>query len=160
MQRQQCGEYHALWYQGLQDVCVGGGGGGGGGGGRGGGGVMIHSNKEKSLRHIAMVAKFLDLKHFRFFSASMAEKNENTWHVWHFLCMIALRNKTVAHTFPPSFDNTNGHLCQDRLPRSRNYATMVTWRHSSFLYSHPGEGTEVQWTPRCCRKQWEGLLAS
>ena len=38
-----------------------------GGGGRGGGGVMVHSNKEKSLRDIAMVAKFLDLKYFRFF---------------------------------------------------------------------------------------------
>ena len=33
-----------------------------------------------------------------------------------FLCMIVLRkNKTVAHTFLPSFDNANGHLCQVRL---------------------------------------------
>ena len=31
-----------------------------------------------------------------------------------FLCMIALRNKTVAHTFLPSFD-ANGRLCQERL---------------------------------------------
>ena len=30
-----------------------------------------------------------------------------------FLCMIALRSKTVAHTFLPSFDNANGRLCQD-----------------------------------------------
>ena len=33
-----------------------------------------------------------------------------------FLCMIVRRkNKTVAHTFLPSFDNANGHLCQVRL---------------------------------------------
>ena len=30
-----------------------------------------------------------------------------------FLCMIALRSKTVAHTFLPSFDNANGRLYQD-----------------------------------------------
>ena len=29
------------------------------------------------------------------------------------LCIIALRNKTVAHTFLPSFDNENGRLYQD-----------------------------------------------
>ena len=29
-----------------------------------------------------------------------------------FQCMIALRNKTVAHTFLPSFDNANDRLCQ------------------------------------------------
>ena len=28
-------------------------------------------------------------------------------------CIIALRNKTVAHIFLPSFDNANGHLCED-----------------------------------------------
>ena len=27
--------------------------------------------------------------------------------------MIALRSKTVAHTFFLSFDNANGRLCQD-----------------------------------------------
>jgi len=27
-----------------------------------------------------------------------------------FPCMIALRNKTVVHSFPQSFDNANGHL--------------------------------------------------
>ena len=43
--------------------------------------------------------------------------------------MIVLRNKTVAHTFPLSFDNANERLSQERLLRSRNFATMVTWRH-------------------------------
>ena len=32
-----------------------------------------------------------------------------------FLYMITLRNKTVAHTFLPPFDNANGRLCQKRL---------------------------------------------
>ena len=35
--------------------------------------------------------------------------------------MIALRNKTVAHTFPPSFDSANGRPCQERLLRSRSW---------------------------------------
>ena len=30
-----------------------------------------------------------------------------------FLCMMALGNKTVAHTWLPLFDNENGRLCQD-----------------------------------------------
>ena len=48
-----------------------------------------------------------------------------------FLCLIALRkNKTVAHTFLPSFDNANGRLCQVKLLWSRNFATLVTWRHT------------------------------
>ena len=38
-------------------------------------------------------------------------------------------NKTVAHTFPLSFDNANDRLPQERLLRSRNFATIVTWRH-------------------------------
>ena len=42
------------------------------------------------------------------------------------MCMITVKDKTVAHTFLLSFDNANGHLCQDRLSRSRNLATMVT----------------------------------
>ena len=41
------------------------------------------------------------------------------------LCMIALRNKIVAHSFLPSFDNANGRLCQERLCRSRNCATTL-----------------------------------
>ena len=30
-----------------------------------------------------------------------------------FLCMIALRNKTVTHTILPPFGNVNGPLCQE-----------------------------------------------
>ena len=42
-----------------------------------------------------------------------------------FLCMIVLRNKTVAHTFRASFDNANDLLHQQRLLRSSDFATMV-----------------------------------
>ena len=42
-----------------------------------------------------------------------------------FLCVIALSNKTVAHTFLASFENANGLLHQQRLLRSRHFATMV-----------------------------------
>ena len=42
-----------------------------------------------------------------------------------FLCMTALRNKTAADTFPQWFDNTHGCLCQERLLRFMNFATIV-----------------------------------
>ena len=32
-----------------------------------------------------------------------------------FLCLIALRNKMVAHAFLLLFDNANDRLCQERL---------------------------------------------
>ena len=48
-----------------------------------------------------------------------------------FLCMIALRSKTIANTFLPSFDNANGLLYQD--PE----ITMVTWRHTSLFLEEP-----------------------
>ena len=43
-----------------------------------------------------------------------------------FRCMIALRKKTVAHTFRLSFDNANDRIPQERFLSSRNFATMVT----------------------------------
>ena len=57
--------------------------------------------------------------------------------------MITIRNKTIAHTFLPSFDNANGRLCQERLLRSRNFAAVVTLRYTPPLYlSHLWKGTE------------------
>ena len=41
---------------------------------------------------------------------------------------------------------SSGRLCQGRLLRSRNFATMATWRHTSPLCTHPVEGTEGQCT--------------
>jgi len=51
-----------------------------------------------------------------------------------FLCMIAFMNKTVAYTFLPSLHNANGFICQERLLRSRDFVTMVTWRHTCPLH--------------------------
>ena len=56
-----------------------------------------------------------------------------------FLCIIALRKKTVAHTFLPSFDNANGPLGQERLLRSRNFATILHLRNE--------KGTGVKMRP-------------
>ena len=55
--------------------------------------------------------------------ANMAEKKGKTKQKKNLscmtlMCMITVKDKTVAHTFLLSFDNANGHLCQDRLSRS------------------------------------------
>ena len=62
---------------------------------------------------------------------NMAEKKKK-WTCMNFLSMTPL----IAHTFLPSFDNATGHLCQEILLKSRNFATMVTWRHT-FLFISP-----------------------
>ena len=54
---------------------------------------------------------------------------QNFW-IWtnrgmNFLGMFALRTKTVAHTFLPSFDNQNCSLRQEMLLRSRNFGTIL-----------------------------------
>ena len=75
-------------------------------------------NREESLHHVTMVTKFLDLnkpwpcKYGRKEKKKKMKKIDMT-----FLCMIAPRSKMVAHTFLPSFNNINGHLCQERLSR-------------------------------------------
>ena len=49
--------------------------------------------------------------------------------------MIALRNKTVARTSLQSLDNADGRFYRERMLRSRNFATRVTLRHTSPLYT-------------------------
>ena len=128
MQREQFGEY-ALWYQGLHKLvkrqlhvgCVCGGG--------GGVVVMVHSNREKSLRHVAMVAKFVDLN--KRSPASMAEKKKRKY--------FPVQDCTQEQNSNPYF--SSGRLCQGRLLRSRNFATMVTWRQTSPLCTRLVEGT-------------------
>ena len=64
---------------------------------------------EKSFRHVTMVKKFLDLNKpwFCTYGRKIIKKKLTCMA---FLYMIALRNKTVAHTFLPSFGNANyGH---------------------------------------------------
>ena len=56
-----------------------------------------------------------------------------------FLCMIELRNKVVAHAmyFSSLFANANNYLCQERLLRSMNFASMVIGHdHTSPLYCY------------------------
>ena len=45
--------------------------------------------------------------------------------------MIALGNKTVARTSLQWLDNADGRFYRERMLRSRNFATMVTLRHTS-----------------------------
>ena len=70
--------------------------------------------------------------------ANMAEKTIKMTYMI-FLYIIALRKKTVAHTFLPSFDNANGPLGQERLLRSRNFATILHLRNE--------KGTGVKMRP-------------
>ena len=58
-----------------------------------------------------MVEKSLDLD--KPWSCKWQKKNENLGMTT--CMMIALRNKTVGHTFLPSFDNANSNLGQERL---------------------------------------------
>ena len=51
-----------------------------------------------------------------------------------FLCMIALSQNGSPY-FSSIVRNGNGRLCQERVLRSRNFATMVTLRQASPLYN-------------------------
>ena len=55
----------------------------------------------------------------------MPEKKEKL-NMYDFSVHDCTKAKTVAHIFLLSFDNANGRLCQERLLRSWNFATMVT----------------------------------
>ena len=57
--------------------------------------------EEKSLRHVSMVAKSLDLSRRKQMDMYDFPEHDCT------------RNKTVAHTFIPSLDNANGRLRQE-----------------------------------------------
>ena len=83
--------------------------------------------KEKSSRHVAMVAKFLDLN--KPWSCKYDEKKKNE--------TIKMYDCSV-HDCTQEFDNANGLLYQGSLLRCRDFSTMVTWRHTSLYYI--GEG--------------------
>lgn len=98
-----------------------------------------------------MVAKSLDLN--KPLSRKYGGKKRKEMTRMTFPCIVALWNQTVAPTFFPSFDNANGRLCQERLLRSTNVATMVTWRHTSPLHWTARQQTiihlplnVIQWT--------------
>ena len=80
---------------------------------------MVRSNREeKSLRHVAMVAKFVYPQ--QTLSCKHGRKNANTGHVYDF----PVQDCTQEQISNPYF--SSGRLCQGRLLRSRNFATMVT----------------------------------
>ena len=60
-----------------------------------------------------MVATFLDLIKNRPGPSNIAEK-KNKLTCLTFRCLIALRNKTIAHSFLLSFVNANERLCQEQ----------------------------------------------
>ena len=62
---------------------------------------LFACREEKSLRHVAMVARFLDL--IKPWSCKYErEKKRQNWHEWLSCAWLnSCRNKTVAHTFPP-----------------------------------------------------------
>ena len=62
---------------------------------------LFACREEKSLRHVAMVARFLDL--IKPWSCKYGrEKKRQNWHEWlSCVWLNSCRNKTVAHTFPP-----------------------------------------------------------
>ena len=59
--------------------------------------------EEKSLRHVAMVAKCLDLN--KLCSCRCERKKRKSRHVWHSCTWLLSRKEIVARTFHPSFDN-------------------------------------------------------
>ena len=111
----------------------------------------ICNREEKSLHHVTMVTKFLDLNKPCSCKYYSKENKENEKIDRTFLCMIAPRNKMVAHTFLPSFNNANSqansHVCQQRLLRFKNFATIygnMTSHLSSLLPAC--KSTLVLWT--------------
>ena len=76
---------------------------------------MCVSNREEKLRYVTMVAKVLELNEPLSCKYGRKKKTKKLTRTTLFLSMIALRNKTVAHAFLPSFDDANSRLCQERL---------------------------------------------
>ena len=73
---------------------------------------------EKIIPHVAMVATFQT-------STNCGLQIWQKIGMYDFTVHDCTQNKTVAHTFLPLLDNANSDLCQERLFRSRNCATMV-----------------------------------
>ena len=103
------------------------------------------NREETKMRHVTMVSKFpwISTNYDR-------KKKTKKLTRMNFLC-IALRDKTIAHTFLPSLDSANGRLCQEKFLRSRIFATMVTWRHTSPLYSDLAKlfNWRIHWMTNC-----------
>ena len=79
---------------------------------------------ERSLRHDAMLAKFLDLNNLG--PVNMAEKKNEKVVMYDFPVQDCTQKQNGSPLFFPSFDNANGRLCQERLLKSKNFLTIVT----------------------------------
>ena len=85
--------------------------------------VFIALHTEKSLRHVAMEAKFPDLN-----KPWSCKYDTNDFPVHH----CTQEQNGNPYFFFHGFDNAKCHLCQERLLRYRNFTNMVKWRHASF----------------------------
>ena len=80
-------------------------------------------NKEKSLRHVAMVANFLDLNKTLY--CKYCRKKEKI-DMYDFSVSDCAQEQNGSHKLLSLFEKANGRLCQERLLRPRNLATIVT----------------------------------
>ena len=98
--------------------------------------VITHPKtiEKRSIRHVAMVAKFLDVN----------ENHNGSWSQPTVVLQIwGKRDKIDMYDFPVH-DCTQEHgspyfssivSCQGRLLKSKNFAPMETWRHTSLQIS-------------------------
>ena len=91
-------------------------------------------NGDKALRHVAMVAIFLDLNNPRSCKYGRKKKRKNA------LCDFPVHGCTREQNGSPYFSSIVWRLCQERLLRSRNFATIITWRDISPLFSSDYNG--------------------
>ena len=78
--------------------------------------ISPFKGEEKSLHHVALVAMVSGSQ-----QTVVLQIWQKIWHVW----------------LSSAWLHLNGRPCQERLLWSRNFATMVTWRHTS-LFCHDG----------------------
>ena len=82
------------------------------------------SRMERSLRHVAMVAKFLDLNNLG--PVNMTGKKTKKLVRYDFPMQDCTQKQNGSPFFFPSFDDANGRLCQERLLKSKTFPTIVT----------------------------------
>ena len=80
--------------------------------------ILPYPYTEKSLRHVAIVAKFVDLN--QLWSCKYGGKKRYVFPVHHYT------PKQNGSPYFPSVDKANGRLCQERLLRFGNFATVAT----------------------------------
>ena len=87
-------------------------------------------NREEVLKSLCHGSKISVSQQTLFLQIWQKKKRKKELTYMTYLCMIALGNKTVAHTFLLSFDNVNGCLCQER------WLTSITLAKIGNLTSH------------------------